>query len=60
MMDTVPAKDLFITMQDEVKLVWEHLPHSQRLAFLILARGEFGQLNDVSYHMAKAWKEEQW
>ena len=57
-MDAIPAKDPFIAMQDIAKINWEHLPRSERLAYLILARGEFGQLNDVSYHMAKAWKEE--
>jgi hypothetical protein len=45
-------------MQDNAQIVWENMPRSQRLAYLILARGEFGQLNDASYHMAKAWKEE--
>jgi hypothetical protein len=56
--DHLAAKEPFIVMQDNAQIVWENMPRSQRLAYLILARGEFGQLNDASYHMAKAWKEE--
>jgi hypothetical protein len=46
-------------MQDKIKVLWDDMPKSQKLVYLILARGEFGQLNDASYHMAKAWKAEQ-
>ena len=56
---TCPPKDPFMLMQDNAKEAWDKFPKSQRLAYLILARGEFGQLTDVSYHMAKVFKEEQ-
>lgn len=57
--DTCNDPDPFVKMQDDVKADWDRMPQSKKLVYLILARGEFGQLTDASYHMNKAWKDEQ-
>ena len=52
------SEDPFVQMQDDAAARWNELPRSVRLTYYLLAKAEFQRCHDVSYEIAKAWKDE--
>jgi len=55
-----PPKDAFTQMQDDMRKLWDGLSASRRLTLYQLGYTEgFRVGTDLSYQIAKAWRDEQ-